>query len=89
MAIREVQMSLVEDAIREANAKVKSELKGIEQEHMIAMNRERITSESYYDPRVVKFKERRREIAGQVRRWKPSIAQALPKKRLKNGSNTT
>jgi hypothetical protein len=76
-------MSDVEDATRALNAQVVEGRKDVATEHMAALNRERLASEACYDPRIIAFKARRQVIAGQIRWWKPSVDQALPKKRFK------
>lgn len=72
-------MSAIEDATRALNLQAAENSKNAAIEHMAALVREQQYADSCYDPRVVAFKERRREQAGQLRWWKPS--NALPKKR--------
>jgi hypothetical protein len=72
-------VSLVEDQNRTQNLQAIEDRKVAEAEHLVVMNRERLTAESYNDPRLQAFKARRREQAMQLRWWKPSLA--LPKKR--------
>ena len=72
-------MSLVEDQNRTQNLQAIEDRKVAEAEHLVVMNRERLTAESYNDPRLQAFKARRREHAMQERWWKPNLA--LPKKR--------
>lgn len=71
-------MSLLEDAARAANAEAKEANRISELDHRIEMARLVIPK----DPRVEAFKKRRTAIAMQLRWWKPSIGQTLPKKRL-------
>jgi hypothetical protein len=76
-------MSIAEDQTRALNLQVIESRKNAAVEHMLALNRERLISETCRDPRVITFKERRTAIAMQPRMWKPSVDQALPKKRFK------
>ena len=75
-------MSLLEEQVYAANAAAKAESHNAELEHRLEMARKSLTDASIYDPRVIAFKERRRIISNQVRWWKPSDTQVLPKKRF-------
>ena len=68
------------DQINKENSQRKEECHNVALEHMVVLEQQRIAAESYYDPRVVVFKARRKAQALQERRWKPSIALVLPKK---------
>ena len=74
-------MSLLEEQVRAANAAAKAESHNAELEHRLELARKSLTDASYYDPRIIAFKARRQVIAEQVRWWKPSVDQVLPKKR--------
>lgn len=75
-------MSLVEDQMRATNDAAKESNLLADAEHLLERARQSLTEASYYDPRVVGFKERRRAQAMQERWWKPSIVQVPPKKRV-------
>jgi hypothetical protein len=74
-------MSAIEDANREHNLQAIEDRKVAEAEHLVEMAQKLMTEESYKDPRLQAFKQRRREQAMQGRWWKPSPIPALPKKR--------
>jgi hypothetical protein len=75
-------MSILEDQVYAANAAAKAESHNADLEHRVEMARKSLTDASIYDPRIITFKQRRVAIAMQTRWWKPSIEQALPKKRF-------
>jgi hypothetical protein len=81
-------VSLIEEATRALNLRAAEESKNAALEHMVAMNRERIASEACYDPRVIAFKERRKELALQPR---SRISNQVSPKKLRSYhvSNTT
>jgi hypothetical protein len=83
LSVREVRkVSTIEEANRIANLQAIEDRKVAEAEHLVVMNRERLTAESYNDPRLQAFKARRREQAMQLRWWKTSVTLVLPKKRF-------
>ena len=71
-------MSLLEDQTRAANAEAKEANRLAEMDHRIEVVKQSLPK----DPRVDEFKKRRTAITMQVRWWKPSITQVLPKKRF-------
>jgi hypothetical protein len=73
-------MSDIETQNALQNEQHKEDLKLAEAEHLREIERQRITMESYYDPKVIALKARRKVQAAQLRRWKPG--KALPKKRI-------
>ena len=81
MAVREVQMSILEDQVYAANAAAKAECHNADLEHRLEVARKSLADASIYDPRVIAFKERRKAHAMQTRYWKPSTETVVPKKR--------
>jgi hypothetical protein len=75
-------MSLIEEENRAHNLQAIEDRKVAEAEHLVEMAQKLMTEESYKDPRLQAFKQRRREQAMQERWWKPSLTLALPKKRV-------
>jgi hypothetical protein len=69
----------IHEEIAAANEERAKERQGIAQEHQAELNRQRLAMESYYDPRLVSFKKRRREQAMQPRKVSPFN---LPRKRI-------
>lgn len=75
-------MSFIEEECRAYNLQAAEDRKKAEAEHLVEKNRQQITAESYNDPRLLTFKQRRREQTLQVRQWKLGSNPALPKKRV-------
>jgi len=76
-------VSILEDQARAANAAAKEDNRLAEMDHRIEMAKVRLSQNLPKDPLVEEFKKRRTAIAMQPRMWKPSVDQALPKKRHK------
>jgi hypothetical protein len=72
-------MSLIENANRAHNLQAIEDRKVAAAEHYAEMAQKLMTEESYKDPRLQAFKQRRRDQALQLRWWKPNGA--MPKKR--------
>jgi hypothetical protein len=54
-------MSLIEDQNREQNLQAIEDRKVAVQEHLVEMERLRLTNESYSDPKLAAFRKRREE----------------------------
>jgi hypothetical protein len=72
-------VSDIENANRAHNLQAIEDRKVAAAEHYVEMAQKLMTEESYKDPRLQAFKQRRRDQALQLRWWKPNGA--MPKKR--------
>jgi hypothetical protein len=74
-------LSDTEDQRKVHNLQSAEDRKVSEAERLAEMNRERMVAESYLDPRLIVFREKRKIQTMQTRWWKTSLTSALPKKR--------